>query len=200
MYHDKEWLRKKYIDEGLSTTKLGKICGVDSKTIWSWMKKFNIPCREKHFIKRAIKICPVCGKKFQVLWHDRNIRKYCSQKCFLEYYHKQKIKDKIINGNFYINHNGYIAKIGSEGKGYHREIIEKMIGRKIKKSECVHHINLDKQDNNIENLLLLNNSEHQKLHGNLNNIVSQLIKKGIIVLNLNTEQYELVKREVKVND
>lgn len=199
MYHDKKWLRKKYIEEGLSTTKLGKICGVDSKTIWSWMKKFNIPCREKHFIKRAIKICPVCGNKFQIYWHDRNRRKYCSSECFLKYYHHQKIKNKIINDNFYINQNGYVTKIGSEGKAYHREIMEKMIGRKIKRNESVHHVNLDKKDNSIENLLLLTKSKHQKLHGQLNNIISQLIKEGIVILNFDTEQYELAKKKVLEN-
>jgi endogenous inhibitor of DNA gyrase (YacG/DUF329 family) len=198
MYHDKEWLRKKYIDEGLSTTKLGKICGVDSKTIWSWMKKFNIPCKEKHFRKRAVKICPVCGKEFEVFWHDRNKTIYCSNKCRLYALHRNKIK-KIINEEFYVNSRGYISKFGSWGRGYHVEIMEKMIGRKLKKNESVHHINLDKQDNSIENLLLLTENEHQKLHGKLNILLSQLIKNGTILLNFKTKQYELSKKEVKLN-
>lgn len=198
MYRNKEWLKKKYIDEGLSTGKIGKLCGVDAKTIWSWMKKYNIPCRERHIRKRAIKICPICGKGFEVFWHDRNKTIHCSNKCRIYALHRNNVKN-VINGEFYVNSRGYISKFGSGTQGYHIDIIEKIIGRKTKKNECVHHINLDKQDNNIENLLLSTNSKHQKLHGQLNEISSQLIKNGTIILNLDTEQYELINKGSEIN-
>lgn len=48
----------------------------------------------------------------------------------------------------------------------HRLIIEKNIGRFLKKTEIVHHINEDTLDNRIENLQILTASEHSRLHCN----------------------------------
>ena len=54
------------------------------------------------------------------------------------------------------------------GRGEHLIIVEKFIGRKLKKAERVHHINLNKKDNRIENLMLFkNDSEHIKFHNKI---------------------------------
>ena len=61
--------------------------------------------------------------------------------------------------------NGYVAiRVGPRRYRYeHRVIMEKMIGRSLKRVEVVHHKNEDKVDNRPENLELFpNNVAHMR--------------------------------------
>lgn len=52
-------------------------------------------------------------------------------------------------------------------KGYmmeHVRIMELKIGRRLLRSECVHHKDHDRKNNSPENLQLMTRSEHSKLH------------------------------------
>ena len=52
----------------------------------------------------------------------------------------------------------------------HRLVMEAYIGRYLNKEEIIHHINGNKSDNRIENLLITNNHEHLQYHSQLRKI------------------------------
>jgi hypothetical protein len=64
----------------------------------------------------------------------------------------------------YIGKNGYkyLDRMNAE----HRIIVERFLGRKLKKGEVIHHINNNKLDNRTENLKIMTKTEHHKFHSN----------------------------------
>ncbi len=59
--------------------------------------------------------------------------------------------------------------------------MEKYLGRVPKKSEPIHHIDMDRLNYNIDNLYLCkNHSEHSQIHGSLEKVVQKLYKKGLV--------------------
>ncbi len=69
---------------------------------------------------------------------------------------------------FWLDGHGYKIITVENKKFYeHRFLIEKKIGRKLTKNEHVHHINENKLDNRLENLCVLSNSDHGKLHSEI---------------------------------
>lgn len=128
-------------------------------------------------IKKFFSICNFCNKSFNVIKSHVNKRKYCSQYCFKQTQkggNKGSFKKGIENKRFKgrLEHKGYIMihspdhpfKDSHNYVKEHRLVMEKNLGRYLKSDEHIHHMNHIRNDNRIENLMIVTRSEHKKLH------------------------------------
>ena len=65
----------------------------------------------------------------------------------------------------YIDMQGYRVNGKSNNRQYeHREVMEKHLERKLTSREVVHHIDGDKLNNDIDNLVITNRADHMDIH------------------------------------
>jgi hypothetical protein len=82
----------------------------------------------------------------------------------------------------------------------HRMVMEKKLGRKLERSEHVHHINGNKLDNRIENLELLSNSEHLREHAIKSGLGKLIRPKSYGNQHGGTLSKNMVKRIINLRD
>ena len=101
--------------------------------------------------------------------------KLCSAKCWAKYRDWSKSKNPYWKGGKTVNPvSGYEytrdpSHPNACSLGYvptHRYVMSKHLGRPLKKSEIVHHINHNKRDNRISNLVVLDAHSHHSHHAN----------------------------------
>lgn len=119
-------------------------------------------------------ICKNCGVSFYIPKYRLRSVKYCSRKCHgLAVLSNKEVQAKIKRrcGKDHprwsplgtITSHGYrLISIGGIRIYEHRHIMEKNLGRKLKKSEQIDHLNGNKLDNRIENLRVVGIKEHLK--------------------------------------
>lgn len=85
---------------------------------------------------------------------------------FFGKHHTDTTKSLLSKANFktgYSISTGYIRNNKTK-QLFHREIMEKNIGRKLYPEEIIHHINEDRKDNRIENLMIVSRKQHIIIH------------------------------------
>ena len=117
-------------------------------------------------MKKIEEKCNFCGKAFLFYKSDRKSNRegyYCSRKCWAS----SRTGDKSPQWKGGIsNFDGYRqVYVGRRKRKFeHRIIMEKYLGRKLKKNEIVHHKNHNRADNRIENLVVMTRGKHNKVH------------------------------------
>lgn len=117
--------------------------------------------------------CAECGRRAFVsnIQLRRGGRHVCSHKCLNRKEYSANWKGGIIKKKHgYINIKVDIGYIGADKQGYvllHRYIIQQKLGRPLRKNEVVHHIDMNPSNNSVDNLMVMNNSEHLYLHRKL---------------------------------
>ena len=87
--------------------------------------------------------------------------------------------------------NKHLTNVKAGGQDMeHRLVVAASIGRTLKHNEWVHHINRDKSDNRLSNLLLVDKSTHRRIHVSMDKVIEDLFKTGLVVLNKGDE-YEV---------
>jgi len=105
----------------------------------------------------------------------RRKRLFCSVPCYAKWQSENNVgksNGHWKGGSWLHSASGYIY-CSTKGGGdvpQHRLIAEAVLGRLLKKSEVVHHINGDKTDNKNDNLLICTKSYHHWLHNHMASI------------------------------
>lgn len=133
--------------------------------------------------------CLQCGKEFEIYPSSIGKKKFCSKSCKYEYLHLHHkaphLSEFNRNSNRKNKKEGWTleereraskreqARLGAcskdtyikhLGRHFHREIAEQKLGRKLLPGEIVHHIDGDKHNNAPENLQVMTQSEHARIH------------------------------------
>ena len=166
----KEVLSQKYVVEKKPMYTVAKEIGISVGSVHKYIHEYGIEARCKAQYERTekqIEHIRQLGLSRKGKTHTPETREKMSRAKTGRYTFPSKY-----GGHCKKRTDGYIAVYAPEhpacnAEGYvmeHRLIMEEYIGRCLADNEVVHHINRKRNDNRIENLLLMTASEHMSYH------------------------------------
>jgi len=170
--------------------KVCKRCGKTFITNTKSQRYCSVRCRAKYWAEnnreRFKIVCEYCGKEFGRIRRCNGIGgriRFCSRTCSNNANSKYLVKERTrhkTQGYISIRKPEHPNNYGGRVRE-HRLIMEKMIGRYLKKGEIVHHINYIEDDNREENLFLCKEGEnHYKIHKLSRFLIKEFIReKGL---------------------
>lgn len=127
----------------------------------------------------VLKKCKTCKNVYTVHPYRKKSAKYCSMKCYGQGMDVNGKNNPSWKGGKFTRDDGYIMIYYPRGTSIymleHRYLMEKKLGRRLRKKEIVHHINGIKSDNRLKNLEIINN---QSMHARLHNLARGRNNKG----------------------
>lgn len=193
---DRSTLVELYVNQRLSSKELGERIGVSQQAARNYLQRYGIETRtpgaalslklDEEMVRRLY-----CEEKLTM--QDVSERMQCSygsiQKCIRRlgvvpaskglrrlYKARKEVAGKTVdNGYSYESAPGHpSASKHGHYLASHRLIIEKAVGSILAKSEHVHHINVQKWDNRVENLAVVNSSDHARIHKYMGHVAAFL--------------------------
>lgn len=111
--------------------------------------------------------CTGCGFLFKPYKKDTV---YCTRVCWLRSgmnTPEHQSRAAYMLGKSNIGRGAQTGYIKRDGKHVHRQIGEEALGRPLKSSEVVHHIDCNKQNNARSNLIICTQAYHAALHARM---------------------------------
>lgn len=198
MYQNREWLKREYVEKDRTARDISEDFDCTRRNITYFIDKFNLKKKiPKYHNEKWLR-----KQKIELNKSDKEIAEEegTHRKVIGRWRHKYNIPKKDTTGKNNGNWNGGRCKtrghwrinIPDGGRmAEHRYVMEKKLGREIKSNEIVHHIDCDGFNNDLDNLVLLNKSEHRKVHSSITDLIKPLIERGIIYYDKEDKRYKL---------
>jgi len=172
--------------------------------------------------KRVNVKCDGCEKKYTIIWHNYKLSQkrrgnngltFCKP-CALKESGKKSMGRVPWNKGHekpqeerkrkdYTSVDGYLMTYSPDSdkdskskwasyKKLHRVLMEKELGRSLRKNERVHHLDGVKTNNTVENLWLADgHSRHRKAHTSLQDVGYELYRKGLVIFDKKEGIYKI---------
>lgn len=170
---NEETLYDLYVVKGMTQTEIAEKLGTSQKVIWRALKKMGIPSR------KAAK-------------RDQSGEKNSSWKGGRVLQAKKAGKTRFSDGGYwYVRVPDHPNATKGGYVGEHILVATEKYGRTLGRGECVHHLDMCKQNNTPSNLVIVTRKQHRDLHLQLELIAIQLYREGMVLFNEDTLRYEL---------
>lgn len=162
--HGKYFYPKKCVDCGKTIDRRSERC-------YKCRFAFCHPFKGKRHSKESKLLIGLKSKEKFTKEYFQNIKNRC-----------QGLAKRAINGYILIKDYKHPNRNSHNDVLEHIKIMSYVLGRPIKKNETIHHIDMTRDNNAIDNLYLFKNiSEHLKCHASINLLIKELLERKIIM-------------------